>query len=194
MNPLHRGLPVLLAGLALGLGGTEAEAQGGPALGPVRVITLSAASVSSLSVTITSGSSQTIPSVTDNAVNLFPAPVAITTKWDLNPGQTNSVTLVGYFTNPAQALAGSGVQIPSSRMLGRMTTGSPTTFTAFTQNGVAGIGVAGGSLKLFAVNISGPTKKITRTDNLDLELDLVGFPDLPVGSYTGTLNIRAVAQ
>jgi len=191
MNPLHRGLPVLLAGLALGLGGTEAEAQ---TLGPVRVITLSAASVSSLSVTITSGSSQTIPSVTDNAVNLFSAPVAITTKWDLNPGQTNSVTLVGYFSNPAQALTGSGVQIPSSRMLGRVTTGSPTTFTAFTQNGVAGIGVAGGSLKLFAANISGPTKKMTRTDNLDLELNLVGFPDLPVGTYTGTLNIRAVAQ
>lgn len=191
MPALHRGLPVLLAGLALGLGGAEAKAQ---VLGPARVISLSATSVSNLSVTITSGSSQTIPSVTDNAVNLFSAPVVIRTSWDLNPGQTNSVTLVGYFSAPAQALTGNGVQIPSSRMLGRVTTGSPTTFTAFTQNAVAGVGVAGGSLKLFGVNVTGPTKKITRTDNLDLELNLVGFPTLPVGDYTGTLNIRAVAQ
>jgi hypothetical protein len=193
MNPLLRGLPVLLAGLALGWAGREAEAQG-PVLGPVQVITLAAARVNSLSVTINSGSSQTIAAVADNTVNLFPTPVAITTQWDVNPGQTNSVSLVGYFTTPAQALSGPGVQIPSSRVLGRVTTGSPTTFTPFTQNAVAGAGVAGGSLMLFSVDISGPTKQITRTDNLDLELDLVGFPDLPVGSYTGTLNIRAVAQ
>jgi len=195
MSPLHRGLPALLAGLALGWAGTEAEAQGGPILGPVQVITLAAAKVNSLTVTITSGSSQMIPAVADNAVNLFPTPVVIATQWDVNPGQTNSVSLVGYFTTPSQALTGGTVQIPSSRVLGRMTSGLPTAFTPFTQAAVAGAGTAGGSLALFTENISGPNKgSLTRTDNLELELDLVGFPDLPVGTYSGTLNIRAVAQ
>jgi hypothetical protein len=195
MNALHRGLPVLLAGLALGWGGTEVEAQGGATLGPVQVITLGAARINSLSVTIASGSVQTISALADNAVNTFPTAVAITTQWDVNPGQINSISLVGYFTTPSQALTGGAVSIPSSRVLGRVTTGLPTTFTPFTQAAVAGAGTAGGSLVLFGENITGTNKgSLTRTDNLELQLDLVGFPDLPVGTYTGTLNIRAVAQ
>ena len=76
-----------------------------------------------------------------------------------------------------------------------MTTGLPTTFTPFTQSALAGAGSAGGSLELFRDNISGPNKgSLTRNDNLELQLNLVGFPDLPVGTYAGTLNIRAVAQ
>jgi hypothetical protein len=195
MNALHRGLPVLLASLTLGWGTKEAAAQAAGTVGPVHVITLSAARVNSLTVTVTSGAAQTIASVTDNALNPFPTPVTIATQWDVNPGQTNSISLVGYFTTPAQALTGTGVQIPSSRVLGRMSTGVPTSFTPFTQAAVAGAGTAGGSLVLFNDIITGTNKgTLTRTDNLDLELDLVGFPTLPVGTYTGTLNIRAVAQ
>jgi len=193
MNALHRGLAALLAGLAIGWGGTEAEAQG--SAGPVQVITLAGARINSLSVAVASGSVQTIDALTDNAINVFPTPVGITTQWDVNPGQIYSISLVAYFTTPSQALTGGTVQIPSSRVLGRMTTGLPTTFTPFTQAAVAGAGTAGGSLVLFSENIIGTNKGVlTRTDNLDLELDLVGFPVLPVGTYTGTLNIRAVAQ
>ena len=32
------------------------------------------------------------------------------------------------------------------------------------------------------------------SDNLDLQLDLVGFPPLPAGTYAGVLNLRAVTQ
>ena len=196
MNPLalHRGLSALIASLALGWGRSEAAAQGGATLGPAQVISLAAARINTLSVSVTSGAVQSIAAEQDNAVNAFPAPVAITTQWDVQPGQTNSVSLVAYFTTPAQAMTGGTVQIPSSRILGRVATGLPTTFTAFTQAAVAGAGTAGGSLTLFAVNISGQNKQLSRTDNLDLQLNLVGFPDLPVGVYTGTLNIRAVAQ
>jgi len=192
---LRCGLRALLASLALGWSGSEAAAQGGATLGPVQVISLAAARVNTLTVSIVSGSVQSIAAVTDNAVNPFPTPVVISTQWDVNPGQTNSISLVAYFTTPSQALVGGAVQIPSSRVLGRMSTGLPTTFTPFTQAAVAGAGSAGGSLTLFSENISGPNKgALTRTDNLDLQLNLVGFPDLPVGTYTGTLNIRAVAQ
>jgi len=115
------------------------------------------------------------------------------TQWNVNPGQTNTVNLMAYFSTPAQALVGGAIQIPSSRVRARMTTGLPVAFTPFTQNAVGGIGTAGGSLRLFSQNITGINKNSSRTDNLDLQLDLVGTTLLP-GTYTGTLNIRAVTQ
>jgi hypothetical protein len=178
---------ILLAlGVILTLRARELSAQ-------ARIISLAATAPSVLSVTVTSGAVQTIANVTDNAVNNFPTPVGITTSWDVNPGQTNTVSLIAYFTLPAQALVGPTL-IPSSRVLGRMTTGTPTTYTAMTQNGVGGIGSAGGSLQLFSVNLGGGNKNASRSDNLDLQLDLVGFATLPPGAYVGVLNIRAVTQ
>ena len=168
--------------------------RAGELFGQAQVISLAAVAPSALSVAVTSGAVQTIPGVTDNAVNAFPAPVVIQTTWGVKPGQTNTVHLVAYFTLPAQALVGGSVQIPSSRILGRMTTGIPTTFTAMTQNGLGGVGSAGGSLQLFTVNVTGGNKNSGRTDNLDLQLNLVGFPPLPAGIYAGVLNLRAVTQ
>lgn len=159
-----------------------------------QIISLAATAPSTLTLTVTSGAVQTIAGVADNAVNNFPSPVVIQTAWNVSPGQTNTVNLVAYFSVPAQALVGGLTQIPSSRVLGRMTTGIPTTFTAITQNGIGGVGVAGGSLHLFAERINGGNKNATRTDNLDLQLNLVGFPTLPAGAYAGVLNLRAVTQ
>jgi hypothetical protein len=180
------GYSLLALGAILTLRAGELSAQ-------ARIISLVATSPGDLSVTVTSGAVQTIAGVADNAINSFPSPVAITTSWDVNPGQTNTVRLIAYFSVPAQALVGP-TQIPSSRILGRMTTGIPTTYTALTQNGVGGVGTAGGSLQLFSVNIGGGNKTSSRSDNLDLQLNLVGFPTLPAGAYAGVLNIRAVTQ
>jgi hypothetical protein len=186
--PTKKCLPKLLALSAfLALGARELSAQ-------AQVISLAAAAPSTLTVTVQSGGIQIIGAVTDNALNTFPTPVVINTAWNVNPGQTNSVNLVAYFSLPAQAMIGGTTQIPSSRILGRMTTGLPTTFTAITQNAFGGVGSAGGSLRLFSVNIGGGNKNASRTDNLDLQLNLVGFPALAAGAYTGVLNIRAVTQ
>jgi hypothetical protein len=162
--------------------------------GQAQVISLAATTASTLTVAVTSGAVQTIAGVTDNAVNTFPSPVVIQTTWNVIPGQTNTVNLVAYFAVPAQALVGGATQIPSSRVLGRMLTGIPVAFTAITQAGVGPVGTAGGSLLLFSLNINGGNKNASRTDNLDLELNLAGFPSLAAGSYTGVLNIRAVTQ
>jgi len=186
-------LSLLASGVALALGAREARAQSGT-VAAARVISLLATKTSQLSVTVTSGAVQSIPSLTDNAVNNFPSPVVVTTGWDVNPGQTNTVNLIAYFTTPAQALSGGATQIPSSRVLAQMTTGLPVAFTAITQNAVGGVGTAGASLRLFAQAISGPNKKSSRTDNLNLQINLVGFPILAPGTYTGTLNLRAVTQ
>jgi hypothetical protein len=180
-------ISILALSVVLALRARELPAQ-------VRIISLAATAPGALSVTVTSGAVQSIAGVADNAVNNFPAPVVIQTAWNVNPGQTNTVHLVAYFSVPAQALVGGSTQIPSSRVLGRMTTGLPVTFTAITQNGVGGVGSAGGSLRLFSVNIGGGNKDASRTDNLDLQLNLVGFPTLPAGAYTGVINLRAVTQ
>jgi hypothetical protein len=159
-----------------------------------QVISLAALAPSTLTVLVTSGAVQNIAALSDNAVNDFPSPVVIQTDWNVNAGQTNTVNLIAYFAVPAQAMVGGATQIPSSRILGRMPTGLPTTFTAITQNGIGGIGTAGGSLQLWSQNITGSNKNASRTDNLNLRLNLVGFPTLPAGAYAGVLNLRAVTQ
>ena len=181
------GLNLLALSVLLALRASELSAQ-------TQIISLAATAVSNLTVTIQSGGIQTIAGVADNAVTNFPSPVVINTAWNVNPGQTNTVHLVAYFSLPAQAMVGGSTQIPSSRLLGRMTTGLPTSYTAITQNGIGGVGTAGGSLRLFAVAIGGANRNASRTDNLDLQLNLVGFPPLAAGTYAGVLNIRAVTQ
>src|SRR3954468_17029991 len=123
-------LRLLALSVLLALGAPELSAQS-------QIIPLAAAAASTLTVAVQSGAVQVMTSVTDNAVNNFPSPVVIQTQWNVNPGQTNSVRLVAYFSLPAQALVFGGTQIPSSRLLARMTTGLPTTYTALTQNAVA---------------------------------------------------------
>jgi hypothetical protein len=181
------GISLLALSVILALRARELPAQ-------ARIISLAATAPGDLSVLVTAGAVQTIAGVADNAVNNFPAPVVIQTTWSVNPGQTNTVNLVAYFSVPAQALVGGITQIPSSRVLGRVTTGLPVAYTPLTQNALGGIGSAGGSLRLFSVNINGSNKSAARTDNLDLQLNLVGFPALPAGVYAGVLNLRAVTQ
>jgi hypothetical protein len=188
-------LRLCLSGALIATGTAQAAAQVGT-VSNAQVISLAAAKTSLLSVAVTSGATQSIPSFTDNTTNNFPSPVVIQTQWDLNPGQTGSVRLIAWFATPAQALfnAASGTPVASSWMKGRVATGVPVTFTAFTQNPVGGVGAAGGSLQLLNVNVTGANKTTTRSDNLQLQLDLTGVAPLPPGTYSGTLNIQAVTQ
>jgi hypothetical protein len=120
------------------------------------------------------------------------APVAVTTTWILSASRT-SVTLVGYFSSATAALSGGSpvVNIPTSEVLGQVTTGTPTTFTAFTQT--APLGPAGAGLTLFTQAISGTNRSANRTDNLNVQINLTSQPQLPAGSYAGTLNLQAQA-
>lgn len=124
------------------------------------------------------------------------APVAITQSWVLSANRA-SVTLVGWFSNAAQALTSGGsspVYIPTSEVYGQVTTGSPTTFTAFTATpGTGQPGVTGASLVLTATTITNANRNSGRTDNLNLQINLAGQTQLPAGSYTGTLNLQAQA-
>jgi len=160
------------------------------------VPTVAAALAGEISVNVGSGAIQSLSNVTDNAPNPFPFGVSITLTWDLHPS-TGSVQVLGYFANSAAAMTSGPVSIPSSLIQGRVLTAgaqdAPTTYTAFTQNGAGGVGTAGGSLLLFSQPVLGYSKTGTRTVDLQLQLDLTGRVLTP-GSYTGTLNIRAVSQ
>lgn len=158
--------------------------------------TAAAALADAISVSIGSGAIQSLSGVTDNAQNTFPSTVSITLTWDLHPS-TGSVQVLGYFSNPASAMTSGPVSVPSSWIRGRVltagVTSAPTSYTAFTQNGAGSIGSAGGSLLLFSQPVLGYSKTGTRTVDLQLQLDLTGRVLTP-GSYSGTLNIRAVSQ
>jgi hypothetical protein len=104
---------------------------------------------------------------------------------------TCTINLYAYFSNASAALSGGSpvVDIPSSEVLGECPTGIPTTYTAFTQTNP--LGGAGSSLELFSQSFFIITGGGSRTDSLSLEINLANQPQLPAGSYSGTLYIQA---
>ena len=170
-----------------------AQAQSG-LLSNAATVTINATKQAALTITINSGGTQTMSSLTDNAVNSFATPVNITTSWDINPSAA-AVALVGFFSNPTQALANGTDYITSSLVKGRIgTTGLFNPFSgAAVTGGASSVGVAGGTLALFTQSINGANKKSSRTDDLYLQIDLTG-QTVTAGTYTGTLNLRAITQ
>lgn len=178
-------------------GGRPAHAQSGT-LGAPTPITLSAAVSDRLTVIVTSGAVQTIPSLVPNAINQFPSPVLIQTEWNLPYFFGGTLALVAYFSNPAQALTSGSANIPAGRVEGRTSGADPTlltTWTPITGNPVGGVGAPGGTAELWRwpayCGLLIFCRQGDRTDQLDLRLNLVGYA-LPAGTYSGVLNIRAV--
>jgi len=181
------------AALLIAVTAGAAQAQSG-LLSNTATVTINATKQAALSIAINSGSTQTMSNLTDNAVNSFATPVNITTTWDINPSAA-SVALVGYFSNPTQALANGTDYIASSLVKGRI--GTSGVFNPFSGAAVTGgassVGVAGGTLSLFSQSINGANKKSSRTDDLYLQIDLTG-QSVTAGTYAGTLNLRAITQ
>lgn len=118
-------------------------------------------------------------------------PVAITTTWALSPTRT-TVDLYGSFSSATAALSDeAGHTLASSTLFGQVTTGLPSTFTAFTQTGP--FGAAGASLHLFSQAITLTNVSGTRTDNLSLRINLSSVPQPSSAVYEGILHIHAQA-
>ena len=119
-------------------------------------------------------------------------PIAITTSWVLSQSRAN-VVLDAYFTTASAALSGGlpVVNIPSSDVYGLMSTGTPTSYTAFTQTGVVGTASAG--LTLFTQALTSSNRNASRSDNLALQINLTSLPQLPAATYTGTVILQAQA-
>ena len=113
--------------------------------------------------------------------------VGVTTTWT-GLSRLSKLNLYGYFSGAGAALTGGSPaeSIPTSAVLGQVPTGSPSTYTTFTQSNPIG----GASLllycELFMIGGNG-----SRTDTLNMEINLEGLPQLPAGTYTGTLYLQA---
>ena len=158
-------------------------------------VTLTAVLAESISITVPT--TQVNFALTQAGTVAGSAGVSVTTNWLLGIGRAN-VVLDAYFASASAALTLTGAPngttpavIPASAVLGEMTTGTPTSFTAFT--GTAALGPAGSGLTLYTQPLSATNRFGTRTDTLLLEINLSGLPQLPAGTYTGTLTLQAEA-
>jgi hypothetical protein len=163
------------------------------AISNISDVTLNASMPETLTVT-TGGVSIVNFTLVPGGVAAGDAAVPITTSWVLKPNR-GPLTLLAYFdtTDALTEATDPGTHIVVGDVLGRVSTGTPTIFTAFTGGAVSGIGTAGASLELFSVGITGANKNDSWTGNLELEIDLTSALQQPAGSYTGTLHIQAVA-
>ncbi|MGH9782567.1 MAG: hypothetical protein ACRD88_00130 [Terriglobia bacterium] len=115
--------------------------------------------------------------------------LTVTTNWSLNPGGGPTMSLYGYFTSAGTALAdGGGNSIPSANVLGSVNGGGAVAFT-----GTGPFGAAGASLQIYSLGITAANKTGTRNDTLDMSINLTSLPNLPAGTYTGTLSLQAQA-
>lgn len=136
-------------------------------------------------------------SATPGVVNFSLAPggtaqgssgVTITTTWNVL-GLITTMNLYGYFASANGALSDGRTPadlIPSSAVFGQVSTGMPTSYTAFTEatpySGASGLQLYSQSSFL---TLSG-----NRTDVMNLKINLSNVPNLPPGTYTGTLTLQ----
>jgi hypothetical protein len=146
-------------------------------LGESLTLTLSSAAVN---FTLAAGTASNAGSTT----------ITATTKWTLQPGRT-AVGVYAYFASATAALTdGAGDNIPSSAFTIADNAGGAAALVNTVPFGGA---LAG--LQLANVAITGANRTSSRTDAMAYNINLTGgtLPQLPAGTYTGTLNIQAQA-
>jgi hypothetical protein len=119
------------------------------------------------------------------------AGVTITTTFS-GIGFGTTTDLYAYFASATTALTDGRSPanlIPSSAVLGQVTTGLPTSYTPFTQTTPFNGAASGLHLYDETDTLNFGT---TRTDVLNLEINLSTVPTLPAGTYTGTITLQAV--
>jgi hypothetical protein len=123
--------------------------------------------------------------------------ISLTTGWNLLSGTAITLNTFGYFSSTTAALintADSTYAIPPSSVLGIVggAGSNVVSYTAFAQgtpfSGASGLNLA---TQTFSTAIATSGNVI---DTLSLQIDLGSQPQLPAGSYTGTLNIIAQAM
>jgi len=112
-------------------------------------------------------------------------PIAITTTWALKSTHA-SVSLYAYFASINALTDGSGDNIPTSKVTGKIdgaAVGVPFT----------GVTPFGNGVMVFSVLLGGVgTFNSTHADTIALTIDTTGL-NLPAATYTGLLNVEAQA-
>jgi hypothetical protein len=111
-------------------------------------------------------------------------PVAITTTWALKSSHT-SVKLYAYFASANALTDGSGDNIPTSKVTGKID--GAAVGTPFT-----GVTPFGNGVTVFSLTLGAGTYNSTHADTIALTIDTTGL-NLPAATYTGLLNVQAQA-
>jgi hypothetical protein len=153
-----------------------------------QTIALSATLAESLTVSL-SASSVNFNLSAGSATNAGSTGVTATTTWVLRPSR-NALAVYAYFGSATAALTdGGGNNIPSSAFFIANNGGASTAVN----QAFAGFGAAGSALRLANVTITNANRAGNRTDAMLYNINLTTLPQLPAGTYTGTLNIQAQA-
>lgn len=184
---------IYVASMALILMGLSVPASRAQAINSnVGNVTINATLTESITVTINSGASVTIPILPNTAVNGTATTTGVTTTWTLKPGRT-SLTVWAYFGSATAALvhqtAGNTTDIPSSGVQISYNSGAFNPLTNVSPFNAAASGLQIGP----SIGITGANKHGSRTDTLGYNIDTTVVPQLQADSYVGTLNIEAQA-
>jgi hypothetical protein len=185
-----RARTVALTAVILFLGARFSSAQA--VASGVRAVSLDATLPESLTLSLSS-----------NAVNFNLTPgsasnhgsnsVTATTTWTLQPAFLRRISVYAFFNNANGALTdGGGDNIPSSAFQISDNGGGYQALTSTAPFGGAGAGLLlGQSTEFLFFNTHG-----TRTDTMNFNIDLSqgALPNLPAGSYAGTLTLQVQVQ
>lgn len=123
--------------------------------------------------------------------------VTFTTSWLALGLGTDPLDIYGYFSNPMIALqnsANASFVIPSASVFGQATgTGAlATSFTPFSQttpfSGASGLHLVNNNVSFLLLGLG------SQTDTVSLQINLAGQPNLPAGTYVGTLTLEVVVN
>jgi hypothetical protein len=174
---------VLALGLAVLAGRSQAQVLNSGA----KTITLQAVLTDSITVSL-SGNAVNFNLAPGSANNPGSLGITATTSWTLKPSVGN-LNLYAFFSSSAAALTdGAGDNIPSADFLISDNAGPFTALTNTVPFGGANAGLQVSSIKIIGTNKSG-----SRTDLMNFNINLSTLPQLPAGTYTGTLTIQAQA-
>jgi len=150
-------------------------------------ITLQAVLTDSISISLSS-SAVNFNLAQGSASNPGSTGVTATTTWLLKPS-VGSLSLYAYFSSSTAALTdGAGNNIPSADFQISDNAGPLTALTNTVPFGGANAGLQVSNVKILGNNRSG-----SRTDQMNFNINLSTLPNLPAGTYTGTLTIQAQA-
>jgi hypothetical protein len=152
-----------------------------------QTIALTATLPESLTVGL-SASAVTFNLTAGSAANAGNIGVTATTTWVLKPTRT-TLAVYAYFASTNAFTDGGTNTIPTSAFFISDNGGASTAVTGT----FAGFGAAGAALRLANVTITNANRAGNHTDAMVYNINLSTIPQLPAGSYTGTLNIQAQA-
>lgn len=165
----------------------------------VGTVVLNAAMTESLSVTVTGGTTVNFTLAANAAANPGSTTSTVQTAWTLKPGRT-WVSLWAWVANGASALTdGAGDNIPASAVTvtaaGSGSPGGPLNMVA---SGGAGVPAfitpaSATGVQIGQIHVTGATRTSSTTTTLTWNINTTGVPQLPAGTYTGTVNIQAQA-